>query len=53
MAGSMALAVLMLPTVIKTTDEGLKLVPDDLGVAPSAWGHPGSSPLFASPCLPH
>ena len=26
----MALAVLMLPTVIKTTDEGLKLVPDDL-----------------------
>ena len=30
MAGGMALAVLMLPTVIKTTDEGLKLVPDDL-----------------------
>ena len=29
-AGGMALAVLMLPTVIKTTDEGLKLVPDDL-----------------------
>ena len=26
----MALSVLMLPTVIKTTDEGLKLVPDDL-----------------------
>ena len=30
LAGGMALAVLMLPTVIKTTDEGLKLVPDDL-----------------------
>ena len=29
-AGGMALAILMLPTVIKTTDEGLKLVPDDL-----------------------
>ena len=29
-AGGMALAVLMLPTVTKTTDEGLKLVPDDL-----------------------
>ena len=29
-AGGMALAVLMVPTVIKTTDEGLKLVPDDL-----------------------
>ena len=29
-AGGMALSVLMLPTVIKTTDEGLKLVPDDL-----------------------
>ena len=29
-AGGMALSILMLPTVIKTTDEGLKLVPDDL-----------------------
>jgi phosphate transport system permease protein len=32
-AGGIALAVLMLPTVIKTTDEGLKLVPREL-----AWG---------------
>ncbi|QEY31700.1 phosphate ABC transporter permease PstA [Synechococcus sp. RSCCF101] len=32
-AGGMALAVLMLPTVIKTTDEGLKLVPAEL-----RWG---------------
>ena len=30
LAGGMALSILMLPTVIKTTDEGLKLVPDDL-----------------------
>ena len=30
MAGGIALAVLMLPTVIKTTDEGLKLVSNDL-----------------------
>ena len=30
MAGGMALSILMLPTVIKTTDEGLKLVSDDL-----------------------
>ena len=29
-AGGVALSILMLPTVIKTTDEGLKLVPDDL-----------------------
>ena len=30
MAGGMALSILMVPTVIKTTDEGVKLVPDDL-----------------------
>ena len=30
LAGGIALSILMLPTVIKTTDEGLKLVPDDL-----------------------
>lgn len=30
LAGGIALAVLMLPTVIKTTYEGLKLVPNDL-----------------------
>ena len=33
MAGGIALAVLMLPTVIKTTDEALKLVPNEL-----RWG---------------
>jgi phosphate transport system permease protein len=33
MAGGIALAVLMLPTVIKTTDEALKLVPQEL-----RWG---------------
>jgi len=32
-AGGIALAVLMLPTVIKTTDEGLKLVPNEF-----RWG---------------
>lgn len=32
-AGGIALAVLMLPTVIKTTDEGLKMVPQEL-----RWG---------------
>jgi len=32
-AGGIALAVLMLPTVIKTTDEGLRLVPQEL-----RWG---------------
>ncbi|MCX5933078.1 MAG: phosphate ABC transporter permease PstA [Cyanobacteria bacterium] len=32
-AGGIALAVLMLPTVIKTTDEALKLVPQEL-----SWG---------------
>ncbi len=30
LAGGLALSILMLPTVIKTTDEGLKLVSDDL-----------------------
>ena len=29
-AGGMALSILMLPTIIKTTDEGLKLVSDEL-----------------------
>jgi len=33
MAGGIALAVLMLPTVIKTTEEGLKLVPQEM-----RWG---------------
>ena len=33
LAGGISLAVLMLPTVIKTTDEALKLVPQDL-----RWG---------------
>jgi len=33
MAGAIALSVLMLPTVIKTTDEGLKLVPQEM-----RWG---------------
>ncbi len=33
LAGGIALALLMLPTVIKTTDEGLKLVPQEL-----RWG---------------
>ncbi len=30
LAGGMALSILMLPTIIKTTDEGLKLVSDNL-----------------------
>ncbi len=30
LAGGIALSILMLPTIIKTTDEGLKLVPDNL-----------------------
>ena len=33
LAGGIALSVLMLPTIIKTTDEGLKLVPQEL-----RWG---------------
>ena len=42
LAGGLALSILMLPTVIKTTDEGLKLVPDDrrrgaLGVGASRF----------------
>jgi phosphate transport system permease protein len=36
LAGAIALAVLMLPTVIKTTDEALKLVPQEL-----RWGAMG------------
>jgi phosphate transport system permease protein len=35
-AGGLALGVLMLPTIIKTTDEGLKLVPQEL-----RWGSLG------------
>ena len=32
-AGGLALSILMIPTIIKTTDEGLKLVSDDLRIA--------------------
>jgi len=38
MAGGIALAVLMLPTVIKTTEEALKLVPDELRWAAQGIG---------------
>ncbi len=38
MAGSLALAVLMLPTVARTAEEVLKLVPDDLRSASYALG---------------
>jgi phosphate transport system permease protein len=39
-AGSMALAVLMLPTVVRATEEMLKLVPSDLREAAYALGVP-------------
>ncbi len=39
-AGSMALAILMIPTVVRTTEEMLKLVPNDLREAASALGVP-------------
>ncbi|MFM8775547.1 MAG: PstA family ABC transporter permease, partial [Actinomycetota bacterium] len=38
MAGALALAVLMLPTVARTAEEVLKLVPDDLRSASYALG---------------
>lgn len=39
-AGSMALAILMTPTVVRTTEEMLKLVPNDLREASFALGVP-------------
>ena len=39
-AGALALAVLMLPTVTRGTEEVLKIVPDDLRQASSALGAP-------------
>ena len=53
LAGGMALSILMLPTVIKTTDEGLKLVSDDLRRAPWEWVLPDLSPSCASRCQRH
>lgn len=38
MAGSLALAILMLPTVARTSEEVLKLIPDDLRSASYALG---------------
>ncbi len=38
LAGGMALSILMLPTIIKTTDEALKLVPNELRYASLAVG---------------
>ncbi len=37
-AGGISLSILMIPTVIKTTDEGLKLVPDELRKASLGLG---------------
>lgn len=39
-AGSMALSILMIPTVVRTTEEMLKLVPNDLREASFALGVP-------------
>ena len=52
-AGGMALSILMLPTVIKTTDEGLKLVSDDLRRGAWEWVLPDLSPSCASRCQRH
>jgi phosphate transport system permease protein len=43
-AGGVALAVLMLPTIIRTTDEALKIVPQDI-----RWASTGSEHLAIKP----
>jgi phosphate transport system permease protein len=45
-AGGVALAILMLPTVIRTTDEGLQLVPQDLRWASLGSGASDSQTVF-------
>jgi len=49
-AGGLALAVIMIPTIIKTTDEALKLVGDDLRWAAMAVGPPSLSPSCGLLC---
>lgn len=46
LAGGLALAILMLPTVARTTEEVLKLVPDDLRSASYAMGASQVSTVF-------
>ncbi len=45
-AGALALSVLMIPTVARTSEEVLKLVPDDLRYAAYALGSSQSSNVF-------
>jgi phosphate transport system permease protein len=46
LAGGLALAILMLPTVARTAEEVLKLVPDDLRAASYAMGASQFSTVF-------
>ncbi|MCX6516527.1 MAG: phosphate ABC transporter permease PstA [Actinobacteria bacterium] len=46
LAGGLALAILMLPTVARTSEEVLKLVPDDLRAASYAMGASQFSTVF-------
>ena len=40
LAGGVALAVLMLPTVILTAEEAMRMVPQRMKERPSAWAAP-------------
>ena len=51
LAGGMALSILMLPTVIKTTDEGLKLVPNELRYASLGVGASMYTTILKAPSL--
>lgn len=50
--GSVALSLLMLPTVVKSSEEMLKIVPNDLREASLALALPSSARLPRSCCAP-
>ena len=52
MAGAVALAVIVIPVVLRTTEDMLRLVPDRLREAASALGMPRSLVISASSTAP-
>ena len=52
-AVSLALVLLMLPVVVRNTEEMLKLVPDELREASYAWAFRSGRPSHGSSCPPH
>ena len=51
-AGGVALAIMMIPTIARTTEEMLLLVPMPCAKPPTVWEFRAGGPRFPSPCAP-